>query len=58
MGLLRNEESSEFCDQVFESEIHQCIKNTRENYNKLMYRDAFYSGFIKLQVSNVLTTNI
>ncbi|KAL7300784.1 hypothetical protein TKK_0006759 [Trichogramma kaykai] len=48
---FRQEKSSTFNDRVFESEINLKIQETKENYDKMLFKEALKTGFYELQSS-------
>ncbi|XP_014217285.1 leucine--tRNA ligase, cytoplasmic [Copidosoma floridanum] len=48
-STFRQGKPSTFNDKVFDSEINLKIKETGENYDKMLYKDALKTGFFELQ---------
>ncbi|XP_033208531.1 leucine--tRNA ligase, cytoplasmic isoform X2 [Belonocnema kinseyi] len=48
---FREGPSSTFHDEVFESEMNLKIKETGENYGKMLYKEALRTGFFELQAA-------
>lgn len=47
--LLRSDKTRSFNDKVFLSEMYMKTKETDENYQKLLFREALRSGFFEFQ---------
>ncbi|XP_017875830.1 leucine--tRNA ligase, cytoplasmic isoform X2 [Ceratina calcarata] len=48
---LRQGESCTFNDKVFESEMNLKIKETEENYSRMLFKEALKTGFFELQAA-------
>lgn len=48
---LRTGPYNNFSDKVFLSEMHKKIQETRENYEKMMYKEALRTGFFEYQAA-------
>ncbi|RLU26189.1 hypothetical protein DMN91_002355 [Ooceraea biroi] len=46
---FRHDAPSTFNDRVFESEVNRKIKETNENYSKMLYKEALRTGFYEFQ---------
>ncbi|XP_034181031.2 leucyl-tRNA synthetase [Osmia lignaria lignaria] len=50
-NTFRHGEPCTFNDKVFESEINLKIRETGENYSKMLYKEALKTGFFELQAA-------
>ncbi|XP_029053430.2 leucine--tRNA ligase, cytoplasmic [Osmia bicornis bicornis] len=50
-NTFRHGEPCTFNDKVFESEINLKIRETGENYSKMLYKEALKTGFFELQTA-------
>ena len=46
---LRTGPITKFCDKVFQNEMNQKLKETEENYDKLLFKEALKTGFFEMQ---------
>ncbi len=49
-GGLRRGKVTSVVDRVFENEMNKKIKETEENYEKMLYKEAIRTGFFEYQV--------
>ncbi|XP_066593462.1 leucine--tRNA ligase, cytoplasmic [Prorops nasuta] len=50
-NTFRTGDTSTFNDKVFESELNLKIKETNDNYAKMLYKEALRTGFFELQAA-------